>query len=143
MSGQFLSEYEIGAAMVGAYLLAFLILVPIAGYWLARHRFPKHVFRIVGVAFGAVVSPWALGLYSFYYLSAWGVVPGFLGLALMFVHGAPGFQLAVHLGLISSGVVSEFRSQLIIELLNGVIWAVIYGLVGFAIDRVRLKRSGG
>ena len=127
--------------MLGAYLLALLIFVPIAGYWLARRRFPKYVFRIVGVAFGAVVSPWALGLYSFYYLSPWGVVLGFLGLALTFVHGVPGFELAAHLGLIPSGVVSEFRSQLVIELLNSVIRGVIYGFVGFAIDKARLKRS--
>lgn len=128
--------------MLGPYLLVLLILVPIAGYWLARRHFPKHVFRVVGVAFGAIVSPWALGLYSLYYWSPWGVVPGFLGLALTLVHGVPGFKLAIWFGLIPSGVVSEIQSQLVIELLNGLIWGVIYGLVGFAVDKIRLRRSG-
>ena len=127
--------------MFGAYWLSLLIVLPVVVYFLARRRFPTHVFRVVGIVFGAIVSPWALGLYSLYYVSSWGVVPGFLGLALTFVHGVPGFELAAHLGLIPSGVVSEFKSQAVIELLNGVIWALIYGLVGSAIDKLRLKRS--
>jgi hypothetical protein len=127
--------------MFDAYLLSLLIIVPIAVYWLARRRFPVHVFRVAGIAFGTIVSPWSLGLYSLYYLSPWGVVPGFVGLALTFVHGVPGFEVAAYLGLIPPGVVSEFRSQLVIELLNGLIWALIYGFVGSVIDKVRLKRS--
>ena len=128
--------------MFGQYLLVFLILVPIAAFWFARHRFPKHLYRIVGVAFGAVVSPWATGLYAFYFLSPWGVVLGLVGLVLTLIHGPLGFQMAQYLGLISSGVVTEFRSQLVIELLNGLIWAAIYGLMGWAFDAIRLKRSG-
>lgn len=127
--------------MFGIYLLAFLILVPIASYFLARRRFPKYVFRVVGVAFGAIVSPWAMGLYAFYFLSPWGVVLGLVGLVLGLVHGGPGFDLGHYLGLIPFGVVSDFRSQLIMELLNGLIWGVIYGIVGWAIDSIRLWRS--
>jgi hypothetical protein len=128
--------------MFGANLMVFLILVPIAAYWLARRRFPKHVYRVVGIAFGAVFSPWAAGLYSLYFLSPWGLVPGMVGLALMLVHGVPGFELATYFGLIPPTVVSGLRSNVVIELLNGVVWAAIYGLLGFAVDRIRLKRAG-
>lgn len=125
---------------MGLILLTLLILVPIACYWVARRRFPKYLFGIVGAAFGVVVSPWALGLYSLYHVSPWGVVPGFIGLALTLIHGVPGFKLANLLGLIPAGVVSEFSSHLVVELLNGAFWAVVYGFVGLAIDRVRSRR---
>jgi hypothetical protein len=127
--------------MFSTYLLAFLILVPIGGYWFARRRCPKYVFRVVGIAFGAIVSPWATGLYAFYFMSPWGIVLGLVGLVLGLVHGVPGFELGHYFGLIPYGVVSDIRSQLVMELLNGLVWGAIYGLVGWAIDTIRLRRD--
>jgi hypothetical protein len=127
-------------------LLVLLILVPIISYVIARRRVPRHAFVVLGVTFGAIVSPWALGLYSFYFWSPWGIVPGFLGLVLMLIHGPPGFELAGSLGLIPKGVVSGSSSNLAIELINGVVWASVYAVVGYAIDwvrRRRLQRIGG
>jgi len=125
------------AVMAQAYWLVALIVVPILAYALARWSATVHTASIVGVAFGAIVSPWATGLYSLYFASPWGIVPGMLGLVLELIHGAPGFKLAVHLGLIPRGVVSGLRSAIIIEAINGLLWASIYGLVGMAIDRLR------
>jgi hypothetical protein len=128
--------------MFGSHLLILLVLAPVIAYWLARRHFPKRVFTIAGAVFGAVVSPLALGLYSLYHLSAWGVVPGFVGLALTLFHGVPGFTLAVHADLIPSGVVvDDLRSTLIIESINGMVWALVYGLIGTAIDRARTRRQ--
>jgi len=125
--------------MFNAYLLVFLILIPVFAYWYVRRRSSGYVFSVTGAAFGVVVSPFALGLYSLYHLSPWGVVPGFVGMALMFVHGVPGFQLAVSQGLIPSEVVSNLRSHLIIESINAFVWAFAYGLIGFAVDKLRLR----
>jgi hypothetical protein len=122
------------------FLLVLLILIPVASYLVARHRFSKYVCCITGTAFGAIVSPWALGLYSLFYLSPWGVLFGFLGLALAFIHGPPGFKLAIHLELIPRGVVSG-ASHLIVESINSVIWALVYGLLGLGIDTLRRRRN--
>jgi hypothetical protein len=128
--------------MFGSPLLILLFLAPVIAYWLARRHIPKRVFTVAGAAFGAVVSPLALGLYSLYHLSAWGLVPGFIGLALTLVHGVPGFMLAVYANLIPSGVVvDDLRSTLIIEFINGMVWALAYGLVGAVIDRARAGRQ--
>ena len=130
--------------MIGQHLLAVLILIPFIGYLTARRIAPTHRFLILGVAFGAIVSPWALGMYSFYFWSTWGLVPGFIGLALMLLHGPPGFKLAILLGAIPAGVVSDESSNVIIESINGIVWALVYGFVGFTIDRFRNRpRYGG
>ena len=122
------------------FLFALLILIPIFTYFVARRRFPHFVGCSVGASFGAIVSPWALGLYSFYFLSPWGVAPGMLGLVLVLIHGAPGFKIAVTLELIPRGVVSGITSQVIVESINGLFWALVYGLLGLAIDKLRKRR---
>jgi len=128
------------AIMSGSYFLALLVAVPILAFLLARRRLPAHLYSIVGATFGAIVSPLALGLYSLYFLSPWGVIPGFLGLALTLVHGVPGFEIAVHTGLVAPAVVTDLKSSLIIELINGLVWALIYAFIGFAIDRILSRR---
>lgn len=129
--------------MFPTYLLAFLILIPAVGYWVARRSFSKYIFSITGATFGTIVSPWALGLYSFYFLSPWGVLLGVLGMALTFTHGVPGFSLAVNLELIPRGVVSGVTSHLIVQSINSIVWALFYGLIGLGIDTLRRRRGSG
>jgi hypothetical protein len=115
---------------MSASLLALLILFPVFVYVAARHRCRDYVGRLVGAAFGAIVSPW-------------GLVPGMFGLVLMLVHGAPGFKLAVAFGMIPRGVVSGATSQLVIESINGFVWTAIYGVIEFAIDKIKNRRNRG
>lgn len=123
-------------------LLTFLILVPTVAYLVARRRIPKHAFGIAGAAFGAIVTPWAFGLYSWFFLSPLGVVPGFLGLALVSIHEPPGFHLAVHWGLIPrSEVVSGIAQRLIVETINAFVWSICYGSLGHGVDHVRNRKK--
>jgi len=119
-----------------------LVLLPISVYVVARRELRGHIAALTGAAFGAVVSPWSMGLYGCYFLSPWCLVPGMAGLALMLIHGPPGFKLAVWVGLIPPGVVSGMRSRLVIESINGVIWGTTYGALGMVIDRIRNRRLG-
>ena len=65
-----------------------------------------------------------------------------LGLLLVMVHEVPGFHLAVGLGFVPAGkVVSGFAQHAIVEVLNGVVWLVCYGLLGYVIDRFRARRK--
>jgi hypothetical protein len=121
--------------------LTLLILLPILVYRFVRHRAPRHRFGATGAVFGAVVSPWALGLYSWFFLSPYGVIIGFVGLALTVVHEVPGFELAVHLGVVPRGeIVSGIIHRVCVEGINAIVWALCYGLLGSLVDRFLQKK---
>ena len=123
-------------------LLNLLIIVPIVAYKVSKRWAPQRMFSITGASFGAVIAPFSTGLYSWYFLSVIGVVPGMIGLILVMVHEVPGFQIALVLGLIPRGqVVTGLMQHTIVDLLNGIIWCAIYGLVGHVIDRIRYREK--
>jgi len=132
-------EYARSAGWLVAHLA--LALVPIgAGRW-ARVRCPRRQFAVVGVAAGAVASPFSLGLYGTFFIPLLGFIPGMLGLALAMLHGSPGFYLAIALGLLPRGVVVHGIQDVYVETLNGTIWGVVYGMVGALVDRWRAAPS--
>jgi len=120
-------------------LLALLLLaiVPVAAWHLARVHVPSHVYLITGVAFGLVISPLSLGLYSTYFISPFGFPTGMLGLVSVMFHGAPGFHASVLLGLVPRGEVVSGIGHIYVELFNGILWGVVYGSLGFLVDRFR------
>jgi hypothetical protein len=121
-----------------------LVVVPIAAWLYARRAAPQFSATITAVALGLVVSPVSMGLYATYYLGPdflgpLGLVTGMIGLASSMFHGPPGFHLARSLNLIPLGVVEGF-GHLYVELANGLIWAAVYGTLGWLIDRARRSR---
>ena len=120
-------------------LLAMLIAVPIAAWLYARRRAPHRSASITGAAFGLVVSPVSMGLYATFYLSPLGIVTGMIGLASATFHGPPGFHIARYVGLVPPGVV-EGLAMFQVEAVNALVWATIYGFIGWVIDRVRRPR---
>ena len=124
-------------------LLALLVLaaVPLAGAWYARAYAPRHTWLFTGVALGLVISPLSTGLYSTFFLSPLGFPTGMLGLVSTLFHGAPGYQFALWLGVVPPNEVVSGVGHVYIELLNGVFWAAIYGILGFIVDWARLVHS--
>jgi hypothetical protein len=119
------------------FLLPVLILIPIFAYRFANRKFPHHVFGITGAAFGAIVSPMSMGLYSLFFFSPIGLIPGIVGLVLITIHEPPGFHLVIRFGLDQGAeVASSPTLQLIIEAINAVIWSAFYGLIGFVADYI-------
>ena len=83
-----------------------------------------------------------MGLYSLFYAGKIAATLGFVGLPLVLIHGAPGFHVAHQLGWVSpSGVIHGFRDHAIIESINGVVWALTYGLLGVFADRMARSQS--
>lgn len=122
--------------------LNLFIIVPVVAYKVARRRAPQHVYSITGASLGAVIAPISFGLYSWYFVSVVGFVPGMTGLILVMIHEAPGFHLAVHFELVPVGkVVTGVTQHAIIDILSGVVWLTCYGAIGYAIDRIRRKRK--
>jgi hypothetical protein len=120
-------------------LLIALVAVPIAAWLYARRSAPQLSATITAAALGLVISPVSMGLYATYFLSPFGIVTGMIGLASSMLHGLPGFHVARFLNLIPPGVV-EGSSFFYVEAVNAVIWAAVYGAVGYLIDRARRSR---
>jgi len=118
-----------------------LWLVPLAVAF-ASYRFARaSLWRNTGFAFGLVVAPASLGLYALYFLGPIAAVLGMLGLILEMLHGAPGYSLALALGLIPSHTVVTGASRVPIELNNAVVWSIFYGVLGWLIDAWSRRRQ--
>jgi ABC-type Fe3+ transport system permease subunit len=122
-------------------LLLLLIIIPIFAYKWAKSNHPEYNFIILGVSFGTIVAPFSMGLYATFFIPFIGLPTGMLGLAMVMFHSAPGYQFAIELYLIPSGVVTTTSSNVIIALINGLIWGLIYGAIGYLIDRYRQYRK--
>lgn len=124
-------------------LLNILLVVPIATYVIARRKKARNLYGVSGLAFGIVVAPLSLGFYSLFFVSPWGLIPGLLGLGMSVVHEAPGFHLAISLGLVrGEQVASSIFQHVVVEVINAGIWASAYGFLGLAIDRLVAWRRG-
>lgn len=124
--------------------LSALIIFPLIVYRVSRRYIPRHKFLVLGIAFGVIVAPFSLGLYSWFHFSPLGVIPGIVGLVMVLVHEPPGFQLATHLGMIHGvEVSSDIMQHVIVEACNSVIWSFVYGLLGAAIDYFRNRTKPG
>ena len=120
-----------------------LILVPIGAYLWARSYRPEHKFVYSGIAFGLIVAPFSMGLYSFYFFGPpFGFVPGMVGLISVLFHGSPGYDLSIYFGLLEPRTVVEMPQKIaVIGLFNGGVWGLVYGCAGFGMDKF-FKRRG-
>lgn len=121
--------------------LLLLITLPVAAYiWSRKHR-PKSRYFITLLTLGLIVTPLSLGLYATYFLGPAGIVTGMIGLASVMFHGAPGYQISLHLGLIPLGEVATGSSHIIVSIINGILWGLVYGAIGYGIDRLRNRTN--
>jgi hypothetical protein len=132
-------------------LLLSLWLFPLAVFVVGRRRAPAHIWCATGVSFGLIASPASMGLYGLYWiaglLAAWigraamGIAfIGIGGVMLAMFHGAPGFHLATALGLRDASTVVHGVEQIYIEAINAVVWSLVYGTAGFALDLIMSRR---
>ena len=122
-------------------LLLLLIVVPIAAHFWAKKHSPLRRSTIVGAGVGLVASPVSLGLYATYFLGPLGIVTGMVGLMLVLWHVAPGYYICTTAGLVPEGTVVEGRSQVVVEVANGIFWGFVYGVLGYGIDRFRFRHK--
>jgi hypothetical protein len=127
--------------MLLLYLL--LIVVPIAGYFFSRRRYPKRVGLITGICFGLVISPLGYGFYglsaiaSVYIHPTIGVLLVLLSGIILFFQGAAGHKIAIWLGIQTPATVVSGTDHLWIEMINGLLWGSIYGVIGLFVDKAR------
>lgn len=123
-------------------LLSLLIFIPFIAYKFARIYITDYIFCISGIAFGVIVTPFSLGLYSWFHVSSLGLIPGMVGLILSIIHGSPGFYLATAFGVINGvDVISSVYGYTVVLVFNIIIWVFIYGLLGYGVDCYRKYSS--
>ena len=125
------------------FLLLLLWLLPIIVAVASARYARSRLWRNTGIAFGLVVSPATLGLYALYFLGPIAALVGIVALPLHLLHGSPGYELAVHFGLVPSHTVIEGLMHIPIEAINGAVWSIVYGLVGWGIDVFRKSKQHG
>ena len=112
--------------------------IPILVLGLSFRKLPHHAFLLSGISLGTIVSPASLGLYSLYYS---GNVLGFLGLFLCFIHDSLTYAVALWCAFIPDRTVIEGVYRLKFLAISAVIWSIVYGTIGTAIDVWRHHRN--
>ena len=120
--------------------LLFLWLLPVGALVVSARLAPTWVGRVTGIALGTIISPAFLGLYGLYFVNPIVGLIGLLAFPLAMLHGAPGYDLAVLLGVVPPRTVVVGRQRLYIELLSGGVWAIVYGVLGWLIDFLRARK---
>lgn len=111
-----------------------LLVIPFSAYYLAKKYHPEKLWRITGISFGMVVAPVSLCLLKYAYVPIVGKLLGFVGLLFNLIHGAPGYFMVVGMGFQEPGMALSFSELTLINLVNGILWSVHYGLVGYNFD---------
>lgn len=120
---------------LAALLLAAVL--PLAAWIYARLRAREHTGAIVGGACGLAAFPVSHGLFALIVVLPFPFqLVGLLGLIGEGLHGFPGTLLAA-ISNIGIRADTSLESIVVDYLFNGLVWAVIYGLLGNYLDRIR------
>ncbi|MEC4680844.1 MAG: hypothetical protein ACE1ZW_01510 [Nitrospirales bacterium] len=118
-----------------------LIVLPIGMYRWGKRHYPEKLWFITGVSFGLIASPFSMGLYGFYFMSSLGFIPGMLGFVLTMLHAGPGFEILGLVGLREDGNVVSNMQRVKMEVINGVVWGILYGIAGSVVDNYLASRK--
>ncbi len=61
--------------------------------------------------------------------------------AIFILHTTVGYEIAIFLGVQEPGIVVEGLGHSWVDIINGVVWGIVYGFVGFIIDLIRSRRK--
>ncbi len=123
-----------------SWLLLLATLPLAAWYWSKKNR-PAQRFFFTFWAFGLIVTPFSLGLYSTYFWGPYGVVTGTIGSLAYHFHDSAGYYLLLNSGLMSSGDTVQGALRIKSDIANAVIWSLLYGVIGYALDRFRNRKN--
>jgi hypothetical protein len=85
---------------------------------------------IIAASFGLVIPYTSVGLYALHF--AWPVSEAFgqFCFYLSFIHDLAGIRVAIFLHLVSAHTPIADDQRLLIEVVNVVTWAIVYGFLG-------------
>lgn len=121
--------------------LLWAVVLPLAAWFYAHFRARDRIGTIVGVACGLAAFPVSHGLFSLIVLPFPLQLVGVLGLIGEALHGFPGNNLVATFAKLQPHPDTGIAVLLVDYLFNGLVWAAIYGLIGYYVDRLRNNGS--
>jgi hypothetical protein len=119
---------------VMSHYLILLALIPLSCFEMFKQvRFP-YKNTVCGAATGLVIAPLGHALVHFTGVPVIGKFFGLIGLSIHLIHGWPGYACMMSTGLIEPGAACSALQLTSIHLLNGLLCACVYALVGYVID---------
>ena len=112
-------------------LLNLLLFIPIVGFYLVKLNCCKFNYIFLGVIIGSIISPLTLGLYSIAFTLPYigFIFLIFLPLNLFFTK--PAWWILVEKSNLINGTDLSIYDHFYLALLNGFIWAIVFGFIGF------------
>jgi len=121
--------------------LIFLAIVPFSCFYLTKNLQTKNRFMWNGIAFGMVIAPVSFAFVQMTYIPFIGKLLGLVGVIANLTHGSIGYISLLWSGTIEPNTVITATELVMINIFNGVLFAYIYGLIGYAVDRKLAKEK--
>ena len=112
-----------------------LAIIPLSCYFLAKTYKPQLKWLLTGIFFGLVIDPFSLSLAKSLNLPFIGKMFGLAGMFINLIHESIGQLMLSTIGFTDAGVVVDAHELMVIHLVNGIIWAFYYGIIGYCFDR--------
>ncbi len=120
--------------------LILLAIIPLSCYELSKLFNYKYKNMICGISIGLVIAPVSFALLGFTYIPLIGKLLGLIGLLLYLTHGWVGYLCLIGIGTLELGVQLTTLQFFMINLVNGLLFAYMYGLIGYIFfDRKLIK----
>jgi hypothetical protein len=94
-----------------------------------------------GISFGMVIAPVSFGLIQMTYIPCIGKILGLIGVIANLTHGSVGYVCLLGSGILAKNTAITALDLIMINVFNGVLFAYIYGLIGYAVDRKLAKEK--
>ncbi len=121
--------------------LIFLAIVPLSCLYLTNNLHIKNRFMWIGITFGMVIAPVSFGLVQMTYIPFIGKLLGLVGVIFNLTHGSIGYISLLWVGILEPNTVITATDLVMINLFNGVLFAYIYGLIGYAVEKKLAKEK--
>jgi len=95
-----------------------------------------------GISLGMVIAPVSFGLIQMTYIPILGKLLGLIGVIVNLTHGSVGFICLLGSGVLETNAAINAVDLIMINVFNGVLFAYIYGLIGYAVDKKLAKGKG-
>ena len=122
--------------------LIFLAIIPLSCIYLIKDTHVKNRFMWYGISLGMVIAPVSFGLIQMTYIPILGKLLGLIGVIVNLTHGSVGFICLLGSGVLETNAAINAVDLIMINVFNGVLFAYIYGLIGYAVDRKLAQGKG-
>jgi hypothetical protein len=121
--------------------LIFLAIIPLTCWQFTKIFKVKDRWLYIGLSLGLVIAPLSYGLLQFTYIPLIGKLLGIIGLIVNLTHGSVGYFCLAGSGFFAPGALLSASQLVMINLVNAVIFASCYGMIGYALDRKMEEES--